>query len=116
MIPSSLAEGQSFTAVCPCTRIAVRWDNAAFQVYRDPERGYMPVIFQDPPIVDLEAGNVVFLDPRVIVFNESAGTVDYSPRYYQDQPAWVMGWLKIHPHWGVPGCELDWEKAWSGLD
>jgi hypothetical protein len=89
-------------------REAIRWDRARFRAFYHPERGVAPAIF----LGEVGTGRVQILDPRVIVFNESTATVDYSPRYNESQQAdWVKDWLRLHPNWGVAGCEADWVKA-----
>lgn len=91
------------------TRRPLWFEGTHLQVFRYPEQGIIPVIYQGKK-------KTTFLDPRAIVFTaltEKLSQVDYSPRYFalDDHAPWAREWLLEHPHWGVEGCELDWERA-----
>jgi hypothetical protein len=99
----------AITVVDPRYQMARHWDAARFKVFHDQERGVVPCLF-------VGEDYVIGLDPRVIVFNDSEARVEYSPRAYEDeQLEWVKDWLAQHPHWGVQGCELNWDRAREGV-
>jgi hypothetical protein len=50
----------------------------------------------------LEVGNVVALDPRAVIFDETNGGVLYHPRRVQaHHSARIATWLDEHPDWPV---------------
>jgi len=99
--------------VFPVAGKAIRWDRARFRAFYHSAHGVVPTLFTG----EVGTGPVEILDPRVIIFNDSTVTVDYSPRQDESQQAdWVRDWLRQHPNWGLPGCEADWTKALQGVE
>jgi hypothetical protein len=51
---------------------------------------------------DLEVGNIVALDPRAVVVDETNGGVCYHPRrVWARHSARIQTWLDEHPDWPV---------------
>lgn len=70
-----------------------------------------------PMLMKTKTDGAVILDQRAIVYGPEVGRVLYWPRMLKPgelEPG-VREWLRRHPHWAVPGCEQNWERAVSEI-
>lgn len=94
----------------PRTRSPLWFEGTHLQVVQDPEQGVIPIIYRGKE-------EAVMLDPRAIVFtpldprSSARWTTPRATQALDDHAPWAREWLLEHPYWGVPGCELDWERA-----
>lgn len=69
------------------------------------------------PIIYRGKEEAVMLDPRAIVFtpldprSSARWTTPRATSPWTTMPPGPGSGCSLHPHWGVPGCELDWERA-----
>lgn len=58
------------------------------------------------PVMLLASDEMMILDPRAVVANLGARSIDYSPRYHplESFSRTFQTWLVEWPSWGMPGC------------